>query len=127
MSEIRQAYEQQAAWGLSVSIDLHGCKQETVISEDKIRAYIAELCIALSITPTGDSQIADSGSGDTINGYSFCQFFPGGIISGHLVSANGTAFLDIFSPQYFDPESVASFAEKFFEAQDAVLHYVVRK
>lgn len=127
MISVRQQYEQQAAWGILVSLDLHSCNASTIRSAEKIRQFVAELCKRINVRPFGECTVVHFGQHDKIAGYSMTQLIETSLISGHFANKTNVAYLDVFSCKFFEPETVAEFAKDFFEATDYIMHYTLRK
>ena len=55
------------------------------------------------------------------------QLIETSLISGHFANQSNNIYLDIFSCKFYDPNVVAEFAKKFFQAQDFNIAWVLRK
>ncbi len=64
----------------------------------------------------GTTQVVYFGEDPRVAGYSMTQLIETSLISGHFANLTNTAYLDIFSCKKYDPEQVAEFAKKYFEA-----------
>lgn len=120
-------YQQRGAWGMSASFDVHDCTGATITSADKIRQFVTGLYKTLDATPTGSLAFATFTSPEERSGFAAAQLGETVAVSIRTAAKANTLHLDIFSAVYFDPEKIASFSEEFFEAGDAVLHYILRK
>ena len=121
------AFEESASWGLVASIDLHDCNPETIRNADKIRSFVYELCDKIKVRRFGECQVVHFGEDARVAGYSMVQLIETSLISGHFANQTNSVYVDVFSCKYFDPQEVAQYAHKFFEAKDYVLHLVLRK
>jgi hypothetical protein len=54
------------------------------------------------------------------------QFIETSLISGHFANFTNAAYVDIFSCKAYDPEQVARFSKKFFQAESVETHVTKR-
>ena len=123
----KQNYEALGSWGILTSLDLHGCNGETIRSAEKIREFTVALCELIGVTRFGEPTVVHFGEREEIAGYSLVQLIETSLVSGHFANATNTVYLDIFSCSYYDADTAVEFSKKFFEAQDATVHTLVRK
>ncbi|MCL5018782.1 MAG: S-adenosylmethionine decarboxylase [Candidatus Pacearchaeota archaeon] len=124
---LMETYENEKAWGLLSSVDLHFCNSDTIRDADKIRQFVVELCELIDMKRFGECVVVNFGEDEKVAGFSMTQLIETSLISGHFANLTNTVYLDIFSCKYYDPEIVAEFAKKFFEAKDYNLNYILRK
>lgn len=105
------------SWGLSASIDLHGCNPEFIRSPEKIQEFVIKLCDHIKMMRFGDTIIQRLGKAH-LGGYSMFQFIETSSITAHFEEIENRAFIDIFSCRRFDADKAAQFCKDFFEAKD---------
>ncbi len=122
-----QEYIAENAWGKSTSIDLYDCDPELIRSADEIKRFVYELCDLIEVTRFGECTVVHFGEREEIAGYSMTQLIETSLVSGHFANKTNTAYLDVFSCKYYDPEIVAAKAKEFFKAKEVRLNSVLRK
>ena len=122
-----EEYKARGSWGILTSIDLHGCNGKTIRSAEKIREFVVALCELIKVTRFGEPTIVHFGEREDIAGYSLVQLIETSLVSGHFANKTNAVYLDIFSCSYYDAEMAVAFSKKFFEAQDANVHTILRK
>ena len=123
---IQGAFNQEQAWGLCTSIDLHGCKKimfESPESEAFIKRFVIELCNLIDMNRYGAPEIKWFGTGE-VQGYTLTQLIETSCISAHW--AGDRMFLDIFSCKFYDPYTAIEFVKKFFKSEDVSINIWVR-
>lgn len=124
---LRDAFDQEQAWGLHTAIDLHGCNAELIRSEEEIKQFVAELCELIQMKRFGECVVVNFGEDEKVAGFSMTQLIETSLISAHFANLTNTTYLDVFSCKFYDPIVVAEFAKKYFEAQDYNLTPTLRK
>lgn len=124
---IRKEYEEQDAWGLLTSIDLHGCDPDLIRNADEVKRHVHELCDLIGMKRFGDTVVVHFGEDEKVAGFSMTQLIETSLISGHYANQTNTVYLDIFSCKYYTPVEAAEFSKKFFKAKDYSLTYTLRK
>ncbi len=124
---IRRAYEENDAWGLLSSIELHACNPATIRDAEKIKRFVSELCERIGMKRFGECVVVDFGEDPRVSGFSMTQLIETSLISGHFANQTNNVYLDIFSCKYYDPKAAAEFAKEYFEARDYALTHVLRK
>lgn len=122
-----EEYTHNESWGMLTSIDLHSCNGETIRSAEKIHEFVVALCDLIGVARYGEPTIVHFGEKEEIAGYSLVQLIETSLVSGHFANATNHAYIDIFSCAYYDADVAVAFCKQFFEAQDAVVHTVMRK
>ncbi|MBN2039245.1 MAG: S-adenosylmethionine decarboxylase [Spirochaetes bacterium] len=120
-------YDENKAWALYSSVDIHNCHPDYIRDEDIIRSYVSRLSELLNMKCMGDTRIIKIGSDVKCEGFSMVQFIESSMISGHFAHKNNNAYIDIFSCKYYDPEIVSHFSLSFFKGRDYTLNVTVRK
>lgn len=124
---IRKDYEEQDAWGLLTSIDLHGCDPALIRDAEAVKRHVRELCDLIGMKRFGDTVVVDFGEDERVAGFSMTQLIETSLISGHYANQSNTVYLDVFSCKYYTPVEAAKFSKKFFKARDYTLTYTLRK
>ena len=122
-----QEYNDNDAWGLLTSIDLHGCNPETIRDAEKIKQFVYELCERIGMKRFGDCQVVNFGEDPRVSGFSMTQLIETSLISGHFANQTNATYLDVFSCKFYDQNEAAEFAKEFFEAKDYTMQVALRK
>ena len=125
--ELKKDFFEENAWGLLTSIDLYHCNPDLIRDAEAIRRYVDELCELIEMKKFGGTQVVDFGEDERVSGYSMTQLIDTSLISGHFANLTNAAYIDIFSCKYYDPQVVLDFTQKYFQAKEAKIHYVLRK
>lgn len=126
MGNLLDEFTNTGAWGISANVDLYDCNPEFIRSAEKISQYVKELCDLIKVTRFGECTVVNFGEDERIAGYSMTQLIETSLVSGHFANQTNTAYLDVFSCKFFDPEVVARFSQKFFEANSVKLSHNFR-
>jgi S-adenosylmethionine/arginine decarboxylase-like enzyme len=118
--------EASTPWGLLTSLDLYGCNPETIRSAEEIKRFVVELCERIDMKRFGECQVVHFGQDERVAGYSMVQLIETSLISGHFANHSHAAYIDIFSCKPYDPDDVAEFTRKFFEAEFVEAHVARR-
>jgi S-adenosylmethionine decarboxylase len=123
----RPAIQEAATpWGILTSIDSYGCNPETIRDADAIKRFVAELCKRIGMKRFGECQVVHFGQDERVAGYSMIQLIETSLISGHFANRSNAAYIDVFSCKPYDPDEVAEFTRKFFEAEFIEVHVAKR-
>ncbi len=120
-------YSRNNCWGIAVGIDLHSCNPKTIRSAPKIKKFVVELCKLIKMKRFGECNVVHFGEDERVAGFSMTQLIETSLISGHFANQTNNVYLDVFSCKYYNPETVAKFASKFFGANDHKAHVTLRK
>lgn len=119
--------EARVPWGLSTWVDLHHCEKDLITSREAIEKFVIELCDLLEVKRFGEPQIIDFGREERVQGYSLTQLIETSLVSAHFVNINCSAYIDIFSCKYYNPQKAFDHCLRFFKAQHASYQFMVRK
>ncbi len=122
-----QRFHAEKAWGLLTCIDLHNCNPETIRDAEAIKRFVHELCDLIKMKRFGETVIVHFGEDEKVAGYSMTQLIETSLISAHFANLTNSVYLDIFSCKYYDPDTSAEFAKKFFEGEHYNKNVVLRK
>lgn len=124
---IKEKLDIEGAWGLSANIDLYNCNPETIRDSELIGQYVVDLCDLIQVKRFGECVVVNFGEDERIAGFSMTQLIETSLVSGHFANQTNTAYLDVFSCKYFDPQLVGDFSKEFFEADEMILKHTLRK
>lgn len=127
IKDFKERYEKEKVWGLLTSVDLYHCNPELIRDADAIRRYVDELCQIIDMKKFGDTLVVNFGEDERVAGFSMTQLIETSLVSGHFANLTNAAYLDIFSCKYYDPQVAADFSQKFFQAKEMTIHYILRK
>lgn len=125
--KIKSEFDKSNNWGITTSVDLYFCNPDFIRNENKIKEFVFQLCDLINVKKFGECVIVNFGEREAIQGYSMVQFIETSLISGHFANKTNKAYVDIFSCKYHNPEEVANFSKKFFQAKKYILHFTFRK
>lgn len=117
----------QGLWGIHTTVDLHGCDPEAIRSKELIERYVIELCDLIEMSRFGEPIVVNFGREPRVAGYSMFQLIETSNIAGHFANESNTAYIDVFSCKWYDPNIVVEFTKKFFGAEDATVNLMLRK
>lgn len=127
IKDLKENFEKKNVWGLLTSVDLYDCNPELIRDAEAIKRYVNELCQLIEMKKFGDTQVIDFGEDERVSGFSMTQLIETSLISGHFANLTNAAYIDIFSCKYYDPQVAADFTQKFFQAKEIKIHYILRK
>jgi S-adenosylmethionine decarboxylase len=120
-------FNELGAWGLYSSVDIHNCDPALIRDAESIRQYVVQLCDLIQMKRFGEVQVVNFGEDERVAGYSMTQLIETSLISGHFANLTNTAYIDVFSCKYYDPEVVAHFSLSYFRGSDYTLNIALRK
>jgi len=120
-------FKQGKMWGMVTSIDLFNCDPEKIRSSEEIKKYVKELCQKIDMKRFGETITVRFGEEKRVQGYSMTQLIETSLISGHFAEDTNSAYIDVFSCKYYDPEKVEEFTKEFFKAKKTETNIVFRK
>jgi len=124
--QLKKRFHEKDAWGLTSSINLKNCNPESIRNADKIKQYVKELCELIGMKRHGDPVVIHFGENERVSGFSMTQLIETSLISGHFANATDSAYIDIFSCNWYDPDVAEEFTKKFFEAENSNATTVIR-
>ena len=120
-------FSELGAWGLYCSVDVHNCDPDIIRDGEMIRQYVIQLCDLIEMKRFGETQVVHFGEDEKVAGYSMVQLIETSLISGHFANLTNTAYIDVFSCKYYDPEVVSHFTLSYFKGTDFNLNLSLRK
>lgn len=119
-------YEKLKAWGLYSSVDVFNCDPEYIKNDELIRQYILQLCDILRLERSGEISVVDLNNEYQYPCYSMTKLDKS-LVTVHFSEKSNTAYVDVFSSKYYDPEVVAHFSICFFKGKNYDLNVIVRQ
>ena len=126
MDNIKREFLKANAWGILSSIDLFDCNPQKIRDRDAIKRYVDELCKLIEMRQFGETQIVHFGENENVAGFSMLQLIETSLISGHFANKSNNAYIDIFSCKFYEPSVAKEFTQKFFEAKQVKMSYILR-
>jgi len=123
----RQEFEAMGAWGILTSIDIHDCDPKLIRDESAIKEFVIRLCDLIEMKRFGEPRIVHFGEEERVAGFSMTQLIETSLVSGHFANLTNNVYLDIFSCKFYEPETAAEFAKKFFKGKNHTFNVVLRK
>jgi S-adenosylmethionine decarboxylase len=123
----KQEFQAMGAWGILSSVDIHDCDPHMIRDAATIKEFVIQLCDLIEMKRFGEPQIIHFGEDERVAGYSMTQLIETSLISAHFANQTNNVYLDIFSCKFYEPETAAEFAKKFFKGKDHNLNVVLRK
>lgn len=120
-------FHKLGAWGLYCSVDIHNCDPEIIRDAEMIRQYAIQLCDLIEMKRYGETQVVHFGEDERVAGFSMVQLIETSMISGHFANLTNTAYIDMFSCKYYDPEVAAQFSLSYFRGSDYTINVALRK
>ena len=91
-----------------------------------IKRYVDDLCKLIEMRQFGETQIVHFGENENVAGFSMLQLIETSLISGHFANKTNNAYIDIFSCKFYEPSVAKEFTQKFFEAKQVKMSYILR-
>ena len=116
-----------AYWGYHAMFDCAACDIDSITSKDNVYNFIKELVPAIDMVAFGEPMIEYFAThAPDKAGISFFQMIETSNISGHLVDANGDAYIDIFSCKPVDIGIAQDVIEKYFKPTKTRVNFITR-
>ena len=114
-------------YGYELVMDLAGCDQQVLTSRKKLQEYTDMLCKLIKMKKFGKTLLPYFGTKQAFTkGYSLIQLIETSSITGHFSDHWGTAYINIFSCQYFDRKAAKKFTRQFFKAKTLKNRFLIR-
>lgn len=127
----RREYETRNLWWMSSAIDIHECDIEKIAlhnnmsTNEYITKFVSDLCEAIDMITDGSTKIDDI-THHWKRGTEFTQVITTSLISGHFRHDSKSAYFEIFSCKFYDPNFVAQFVKDYFGGWAANMHVSYR-
>ena len=116
-----------AYWGYHAMFDCAACAKGLITSKDNVYNFIKELVPAIDMVAYGEPMIKHFATHAIDKaGISFCQMIETSSITGHLVDANGDAYIDIFSCKPVDIGIAQDVINKYFKPTKVRVNFLTR-
>ena len=122
-----EQYNDLNVYGLHSSVDIYNCDPAIIHDAVMIKLYLIQLCELLELHHSDDSHSIKFNSDNKTEGYSIVKHIETSVITGRFANLKNTAYIDIFSCKYFDPEVAAHFTVSYFNGSDYSLNVTFRK
>lgn len=114
-------------WGILLCIDMKECDLDLITNEAHIKQFAKDLAEHIGMKTYGEPQAVHFGEDEKVCGYSLTQLIETSLISGHFVNGTRSAYIDVFSCKFFDPNKCADFARAYFDAQKIKIQVILRE
>jgi S-adenosylmethionine/arginine decarboxylase-like enzyme len=112
------APSQTKPWGFHGIFDCSGCALDKIQDADNIKSWIADLLVAIDMTPIGDPIVTMTGVGmPDKEGYTAVQIIVTSSIVAHFIDETQHIYIDVFSCKEFEPAKVEDTIKQFFAAE----------
>ena len=112
---ISKQFADEAHWGLSTMLTIHGCNHDNITDPEFIRDFVLDLVEYIDMEPYGETIIERFGEGH-LEGYSAMQLIKTSSITMHFSETDDRTFIDIFSCKGYEPVEAAQFCEDYLDA-----------
>ena len=116
----------QKVWGIASAIDIYDCNPGKIRNAAVIHRFVVELCQLIEMKRFGETQVVHFGEDERVAGYSMVQLIETSLISGHFANLTNAVYLDVFSCKPYDPETVRTFAQSYFNGSRSNLSVTLR-
>lgn len=114
-------------WGWHLIINAKGCNVDRFEDDENIKAFVKELIEKIDMVAYKDTFVETFALDDPEKkGPSFFQMIETSHISGHFVSINGNAYVDVFSCKEYDHDVVLDLFEKYFYPDEILCEVIPR-
>ncbi len=115
-------------WGQHLIIDLAGGRRDAIQSERAIRRIARELVEAIGMRAYGQPLLAHFAEhSPEAAGWTLVQLIETSSITGHFCDASGDAYLDVFSCQAFDVQTVLDLVAETFAPEHVSTTVLMRQ
>ncbi len=127
-NKLKKEFHKQGGWGLATSIDLHACNPTLIKDAKYIEDFVIQLTGKIGMNRYGPCTVVNFGANEKVAGYSMTQLIDSSLVSGHFANQTNNVYLDVFSCKMYNPNIVARFAKKSFQAKNYEIHDpIIRK
>jgi S-adenosylmethionine/arginine decarboxylase-like enzyme len=103
-------------WGQHLIIDLAGGNRDAIKSGEVIERFARELVVAIKMKAYGEPLLAHFAEhSPKAAGWTLVQLIETSSITGHFCDFSGDAYLDVFSCQEFDVQTVLDLVNETFQ------------
>ena len=105
-------------WGIETILDLKGCNPAYITDPKRIRNFIEVLVKDIDMVPIADLYLLYCKTTDPQKwGWSLCQMIQDSNITAHFCDFDASAYMNVFSCKEYDPETVKTLVQWFFDPQ----------
>lgn len=121
------ASEDSEFWGYHLILNCKGCEAD-IDDGAMLSDFVKDLVVEIDMKAYKEPLLEYFAEHNKeVAGYSLMQFIETSAITGHFVSKNGDAYLDIFSCKYFDPEKAIKFVKERLRPEKVGVIYLTRQ
>lgn len=127
----QRKYESKNVWWMNAALDLSNCDLQKVAEYQNIdihtlaKNFILDLCNYIDMIRDWDPEVYDIDH-HWETWLEFTQVITTSLISGHFRHDTQTAYLEIFSCKYYNPNDVATFTKQYFNAWNTQMQVTFR-
>jgi hypothetical protein len=124
-------YESKNVWWMNTALDIDNCDLLSIAKSKNldvhlfIKNFILDLCDYINMVRDWDPELHDIDH-HWESGLEFTQVITTSLISGHFRHSSKTAYLEIFSCKFYDPNDVAKFTKNYFSAWNTQMQVTYR-
>ena len=115
-----------ALWGYHFLLDCSNCDQTKIVDKENIETFCKVLVNRIDMIAVGDPIIEYCLEGEPNEGYSLLQLITTSNITGHFVTNDKTAYIDVFSCKKFDTHVVEDTVREFFGPKEIKMTFLTR-
>lgn len=127
VSSWKEKFVASGAWGILTSVDVHECVPAAIRDAKLVAEYAVELSDRIGVKRYGEPIVVRFGEDERVAGLSLVQLIETSLISGHFADATDSAYVDVFSCAYYDPDDVVAFTKEFFGGNRVAFTIALRR
>lgn len=104
-------------WGFHLLLDCSNCDAKLISDPENIKNFSRTLVKRINMIAWDEPRVEFMLPGDVKQGHTLIQLITTSNITAHFVDHDGSAFIDVFSCQEFDPVEVKATVSEFFQPQ----------
>ena len=113
-------------WGYHFLLDCSGCDLDKITNKETIELFCKTLVKRIDMVALGEPMIEYCLSGEPNEGYSLLQLITTSNITGHFVTNDRSAYIDVFSCKRFDTHVVEDTVREFFSPDKIRMTFLTR-
>lgn len=127
----QEKYESKNVWWMNAALDIQQCNLKEVAKFKNldihifVENFILDLCDYIDMVRDWDPEVYDIEHHGK-KWLEFTQVITTSLISGHFRHDTKTAYLEIFSCKYYNPNDVAEFTQKYFSGWNTQMQVTFR-
>jgi hypothetical protein len=113
-------------WGYHFLLDCADCDVTLISNKENIIDFVKTLVQRIDMIAVGEPIVELLLEGSDNEGYSLMQLITTSNITGHFVTKQKTAYIDVFSCKKFDTHVVENTVNEFFRPKSNRLNFLTR-